>query len=206
MDANVQVSYGLLSVLFVVFLEGAVAYTVDRRAGTRLYRWWYDLTHKDPLPEGADRGFIYERRANARFSTATVIAIAQSALAFWSGATSPVWAVIYTVLQIPVLLAGFYAGPFANRLWERKQPLLDVVDELESGKTTVGEIVHDTADALRSKLHVPGAGRAAATVTPLLRAVGGGGEEATSPKPPADDPAPEPDGKAAFDRFTRGGK
>ena len=38
-------------------------------------------------------------------------------------------------LEVPVLMGGFYLGPGLRSLWRRKDPLLDVVDQIESGET-----------------------------------------------------------------------
>ena len=166
--------------MFLVLIEGSVLYVLDRHYGTGLYRWVYGFTHKDPLPSDQSIGYIYERKAQARFSMAIAIAIAQSGLAFWSGAASPIWAVVYTVCQIPVLMGGFYMGPLLNRLWERRKPILDVVDKLDSGETTLGEEIKHAAERVRSGL---GGESIATQAERVLRVVRSEESERTTPDP-----------------------
>lgn len=129
----------LWAIIFIAI--GALWYVIDRRIGVRLYRWWHDLTHEKPLPPEMHCGFVYNQRARVRLTTATIVAIVQSLLAIVGGAANPFVELFTLVLEVPLLMVGFYFGPFLYRLWEKKDHILDTVDRLESGELDIkGEI------------------------------------------------------------------
>jgi hypothetical protein len=70
--------------LIFMVVMGAGLYLVDRRFGTGIYRWWYDLTSKKPLAADIERGFIYGRKARGRFSLAVFLGILHSIVAVCS--------------------------------------------------------------------------------------------------------------------------
>src|SRR5262249_4314919 len=84
----------VLSGLLTGVVEGAVLYVVDFHLGVRLYRWWYDLTHGEQLPADLRRGFIHDRKANARFTTAMLVSLGQNGIAFALGLVNPFWAML----------------------------------------------------------------------------------------------------------------
>jgi len=145
-------TYGWLSIIIVLLFEGAVFYVIDKHLGVRIYKWWYGLTHKDPYPPGAQEYgcmCIYSRRAHMRFSAATSIALMQNGILFWSGVVNPIPLILSIPIEVVLLMAGFYAGPLLNRLWERKDPLLEIVDKIDKGETTVLSEVKKAADSVR---------------------------------------------------------
>ena len=184
----------LVSGLAVGVIEGALLYVIDARVGVRAYRWWYDLTHRDPLPSDVERGFLLNRKANARFTVATVVALVQNWIALEAGWLDPFTAMLTLALEVPVLMGGFYLGPGLRRLWGRKDPLLDVVDQLESGETSIGaemkRVTGKVTDALRrdERLAEP---RLEAPTPPAV------------PDVPPPVPEPEPDPVEAMRRFTK---
>ncbi len=187
----------LVSGLAVGVIEGALLYVIDARVGVRAYRWWYDLTHRDPLPSDVERGFLLNRKANARFTVATVVALVQNWIALEAGWIDPFTAMLTLALEVPVLMGGFYLGPGLRRLWGRKDPLLDVVDQLESGETSIG------AEVKRATEKVAGALRrsddpATTPVEPAAIAPPTPPESVSQPPPP-----PEPDPVEAMRRFTK---
>ena len=183
----------VLSGMLAGILEGAILYVLDWHFGARLYRWWHGLTHQSALPSDTRMGFIYNRKANARFTLATLVSLAQNGLLLWTGfAPNPFLAMLTIILEVPVLMIGFYLGPFVHRLWQRKDPLLDVVDKLESGETTVG------AEVKRVTARVAGTLRG-----PAEDAVSVADSDAPAPTdtPPA--ATPEPDPESALRDYTR---
>ena len=177
----------VFSGLLAGILEGAVLYVVDSRVGVRAYRWWYGLTHRDPLPPDVHRGFVYNRQANARFTAATVVSLVQNGIAFELGFMNPFTAMLTILLEVPVLMGGFYLGPFVQRLWQKKDPLLAVVDKLESGETTVRaemkRATESVTGSLRETLAPPPDEVAPPQVTTSR------GEPLPPPSPPEPDPA-----------------
>ena len=190
---SVSASY-LFSGVFAGLLEGAGVYLVDRKVGVRAYRWWYDLTHKHPLPPDEHRGFVFNRQANARFTTATLVSVVQNGLAFELGMAHPFSAMMTILVEVPVLMGGFYLGPFVQRMWQKKDPLLEVVDKLESGETTVAAEMRratgHVAGTLRETLAMP---EPKAPEPPVVKAA-----EPPPPPPPA-----EPDPAEALRSYTK---
>jgi hypothetical protein len=90
-------------------------------------------------------------------------------------------------------MGGFYLGPAVERLWRKKDPLLAVVDKLESGETTVGaemkRVTESVAGSVRESFAAPPAD---AAVPPAPRA---------EPAPPP--PPPEPDPEEALRSYTK---
>jgi hypothetical protein len=182
----------VVSGLVLAAIEGAVLFIVDCKVGVRAYRWWYDLTHREPMPPDVEQGFIVNRKANARFTAATLVALAQSGIGVAFGA-NPFTAMLLIALQVPVLMAGFYLGPALRRLWQRKDPLLAVVDKIERGETSVG------AEMKRATAKVSDAfGRDEATAPPEVVPLDA---PPVAAEPPA--PKPEPDPVEAMRRFTK---
>ncbi len=119
----------LWCILFTII--GAVWYNLDRRYGVKLYRWWYDLTHKDPLPEGEQRGFVYNRSTKARFTAAWVVSTVQSVAVILTTPVNPLVELIMWLFEVPVTMLGFYLGPYLYRLWQRSDVVFDAMDRLE---------------------------------------------------------------------------
>jgi len=184
----------LVSGLALGVVEGAVLYVVDCRVGVRAYRWWYDLTHREPMPDGIEQGFILNRQANARFTVATVVALAQNGTALGLGMADPFLAMLTIAVEVPVLMGGFYLGPFLRRLWRRKDPLLAVVDQIESGETSFGAEMKRATGKVAEVLRRDDAPVARLDEVPV-----------DAPPIPAADrpPPPEPDPIEAMRRFTK---
>lgn len=144
-------SYGLLSLALLLVFEGAILYACDMRLGRAVYKWFSDMTSESPLEIADAKGFIYQRGAHARFSLATMCALVQTGLAFHYGYMTSLGAIPYTALQMVMLMIGFYCGPFFVRLWNRKKPILDVVDQLESGQTNIADEARRAAEVIKGK-------------------------------------------------------
>lgn len=139
------------AILFTVL--GMVWYNFDRRWGVKVYRRWYGLTHKDPLPAGEERGFIYKRSTSAKVTAATVVSTIQSILAVWNSEVNPLVELIMWVAEVPVTLLGFYAGPFAYALWQKKEAVFETIDKVESGEVSIaaeaGELAHRFGEGVK---------------------------------------------------------
>ena len=187
-----MISYGFVSMILAVLLEGAILYVLDRHAGVGIYRWWHDITHKNRLPVSEDRGFIYQRKANAKFTFAIVVTLIQNALLIWRAGTNPLAAAISIPVEVVALLIGFYLGPFLNRLWERRRPVLDVVDRIESGETTVAGEARKVVESIRHHNEPE-----LIEIAPLKT-----GEVQKEPAPKTE---PEPDPRELIRKFTQRG-
>jgi hypothetical protein len=138
--------------LILPLLIGAALYTIDRHLGTGWYRAWYDLRHRDPLPEDKDLGFIYGQRARARFSVAVALGLLHVVGAIWFGHANPVNQILNFIPEVMLLFAGFYLGPVLNTFWDRKDTVLEQVDRLEAEGVDVKGYVERAKGFLRKAL------------------------------------------------------
>lgn len=178
---------------FLVFvLAGAVFYVADRLRGVRIYRWIYDMTHQHPLPKDIARGFIYNRKANARFALAVIISGLQSVIAVMDGISSTSNEILSLFIEVPCLMIGFYFGPAIYKIWERREAVFDSVDKLESGELSLKKEVHELSNKVMEKVKDSMQGE-----EPALPQTSSSQVE----KKEANKVEPEPDPKAMLDKY-----
>lgn len=148
-----MLSYGFFTAMLVVIVEGMLTYVLDRHIGTKVIYWWNGATSEAPPSADEIKGFIYRRKAHMRLTTAIIITLIQNGLLFFAGMVHPLTSVVSVPFELIALMIGFYAGPWLDRLWSRKQPILDVIDKLESGETTVSKELKHVAGSVRESLH-----------------------------------------------------
>lgn len=148
-----MLSYGFFTAMLVVIVEGMLAYVLDRHIGTKVVYWWNGATSEAPPSAGEIKGLIYRRKAHMRLTMAITLTLIQNGLLFFTGIIHPLISIISIPFELVALMAGFYAGPWLDRLWSRKQPILDVIDKLESGETTVSKELKHVAGSVRESLH-----------------------------------------------------
>lgn len=142
-------SVEVLSWLLVLLFAGAVIYSVDRRVGVKLFRVWYRLTHRDPLPDGVETGFVYGQKAQARFTVAFAMACVQTGVLLTTRDLNPFIELVTFFAEIPVVMAGFYLGPYLDLAWARKDNFLATVDKVEQGEISISkEIVNASKGAV----------------------------------------------------------
>ncbi|WOO41697.1 hypothetical protein [Rubellicoccus peritrichatus] len=170
-------------IMFVIL--GAFWYIIDRRYGVKWYRLWYRLTHKDPLPDNIAVGFVYNRRSRHKAVMAAVLSTLQTFVALYSvQSLNLLVELVLWLVEIPMTMIGFMIGPFAFKLWGRKDEMLDAIDDLEQ-KHLGGRDIED--DSTRDKAKE-------VKVKPAAK------------KEPEPAPAPKeekPDPKKLFDRYTK---
>ena len=123
-------------VMFVIL--GAFWYVVDRRFGQGVYRFWYRLTHENPLPNDVRRGFVYNRKTRHKAFMAAVLSTAQSVVTVMNiEQVNLLVELILWIVEVPVTLLGFGIGPWVYKLWNRKDEVFDAIDDLESGEKSI---------------------------------------------------------------------
>lgn len=166
------------SIVFIGF--GATWYNFDRRFGVKWYRSWYNMTHKDKLTTEKAIGFIYNRSTHSKAASAALVATLQSILVVMYMNVNLLASLIMWVVEIPLLMLGFYLGPFAYAMWQKKETLFKTVDKVESGEIDVSAKITDAAK------------RAVAPIQEHLEAIkdaisGSSEEEKPVPEPPSAD-------------------
>jgi hypothetical protein len=147
-----QIPELLAKFTFGAILEGAILFVLDRVIGVKIYRVWYDFTHKVPLGKDVDRGFIYGQKADGRFTAAVLVTLGQSGLAFWIGGVGVFSIIVGMFAEVVGLMIGFSIGPVVNVFWDRRKPLLDVIDRLESHETSITDELRSAAHAVHERI------------------------------------------------------
>lgn len=130
----------------IVFVgTGAFWYNFDRRFGIKWYRSWYNMTHKDKLTTEKEMGFIYNRSTHSKAASAALVATIQSILVVKYMDVNLLASLIMWVVEIPLMMIGFYLGPFSYVMWQKKEKLFETVDKVESGQLNVGAEVSKAA-------------------------------------------------------------
>jgi hypothetical protein len=136
------------------------------------------------LSPETERGFVYHQPASAKFGIAVIISFLQSCLAVTSGNKSFYSELISFFFEVPVIMIGFYFGPWLLRLVERRDEILGKVDKIESGEISLSEELRAASGrasgSIRELFNAPESKPQPAPVT------------APEPSPPApESPAPE---------------
>lgn len=136
----------------VLAFAGAGLYVWDRGTGVKVYRWFYDMTHKSPLAADVQRGFIFHRTSQSRFTLAVVIAVVQSGFALAFEASTVAQELLSVIIEAPCLMLGFAFGPVLYRLWVRRDDMFETVDQIESGELSLSEKVKEMSQKALSKV------------------------------------------------------
>ena len=142
-NANVFVWIALFIVL------GGFFYFLDRWFGVSIYRWFYGMTHKEPLPAEEVKGFIHNRKAKIRFANACVLAFFLSLVNYYyNEKANPLYEILSWILEAPLVFIGFCLGPVLYRIWDKKDNLFKAVDKLENGEIDVSGKLKDVAESV----------------------------------------------------------
>ncbi len=145
-------TYVFLSLIFYLFW-GAVWYVMDRTYGVKIYRRYYDFTHKDPLPEGETKGFIYQRSTRAKSLAAVVCSTILSILAVLSMEFNLLVELTLWIVEIPIIMAGFYLGHFFGfKLWSNRNKGFEMIDRLERGEVDLGDQLAEGARRIAGEI------------------------------------------------------
>ena len=165
----------------IVFISaGAVWYNFDRRFGVRWYRSWYNMTRKDKLSGEKTIGFIYNRSTHSKAAAAALVATIQSILVVRYMEVNLLASLVMWVVEIPLMMVGFYLGPLAYLLWQKKEKLFATVDKVESGQLDVSAEVSRVAQRVVAPIREH--------LETIQEAIAGEGEE---DKPVPVQPSPE---------------
>lgn len=177
----------------VLFLFGAGLYVFDRYRGVKVYRWFYDMTHKNPLDAKIDRGFIYNQKNHTRFLFAIAFSVMQSSSALIYEASTFAQEFLSVILEVPCLMLGFYIGPTFFKLWASKEKVFDKVDMIERGHISIQKEVKEFSDAAVSKIRETINLPETKEVSPQVIK--------SSPQPKVE---PEPDPKSLISKYIKG--
>lgn len=123
---------------------GAVWYVIDRKFGVRWYKWWHDMTHEQPLPPEAARGFIFNKPTKVKAFAALVLSSFISVLSVYFADEKPLIELVLWFVAIPATMIGFLLGPRIFPVWQKRDAIFDSVDKWERGEI-------DLTDKLKTK-------------------------------------------------------
>jgi uncharacterized protein with PIN domain len=149
----------LFYILIFMFL-GAVWYNLDAAFGASVHDRWFSMTHKGGTQPTARCGFIYKRKAKARFYAALFLTIAGYLLLSYWMAFGPLAKLSVGACGLVATFVGFYLGPALHVLWRKKDLVLDQIDRVESGETDVAATVKTAAADLRTEIEEALGGKA----------------------------------------------
>lgn len=153
-------------ILFIVF--GGFFYLLDRWFGVSIYRWFYNMTHKDPMPENVVKGFLHNQKAKIRCANACVLALFLSLINYYSDEkANPLYAFLNWIMQVPLVFIGFCLGPILFKLWGKKDKLFQTVDKIESGEIGVSDKIKNAAQSVAKDI----AKKASETVNEALSSI-----------------------------------
>jgi len=98
-------------ILLIGFAAGVGIYYIDMKKGSRLYRWWYNLTHQHPLAKEVDKGFIHSRSFRQKMVIAIIVGIIELVIAYLVGSFHIIHDTITAASLFVGLLAGFVVAP-----------------------------------------------------------------------------------------------
>lgn len=167
--------------VIVAFVLAAVAYVADRRLGTGLYRWWYNMTHEHPMEGESTRGLLYNQPSKVRATWAVVIATLVTVLSFLNGSFYPLLELGLWAASVPAAFAGLLVGPRLHGLWLKRDRAFHAVDRWERGELDLSDELKARTAELGEKL------KGAVRSLPDEREPGGGARETESaPRSDAD--------------------
>ena len=139
----------ILTSFFVFFSSGVISLILDRKFGESFYRFGYRWTHKDPLPEGVEVGFLFghDGLGNKLRRAAWIVAIGMIAVIYFGHESILSFALI-ALVGVPSAALGLKAGPWFGNIFDHSGEYIKKVEDT-AGKISSGEILPSRED-LRS--------------------------------------------------------
>ena len=126
---------GVLDLVFWIFIYSVIGmnfYLLDTKIGVSIHNWFKRMGSKDAEKYvKVNEGFIYNRKLKSKIFHATVISAILSVTVVWQGGSSiPVEIVMFTI-EIPIVMLGFFIGPFYIKLLRISETAVEHYDKFE---------------------------------------------------------------------------
>ncbi len=158
MPQVMNVGYYAASCLSLYLLFGIAWYFLDRLYGTKMYRWFYNVFHDEPMPENIERGFMYNQGMKRKTAVAFYISTAQSLyMVIGVDVNIPV-EIIMWLLEVPAMLIGFGIGTFVFKVFLKRDKIFTVLDAAgeKAGEINVSHLRQEAEGVGKSVLSVIG--------------------------------------------------
>lgn len=147
------------SVLMFLLIVGAILFVLDHAMGVRFRQFIWRLTHdkRAKVPDHLHHGFIYGRHIKSRAKVAAFVMLIETALTImFTPGVNPFIELVTAIIDIPILLLGFYMGPALEEVLRLVGLTLDKVEEVEKrierGETSIGGEFTSVVDGTRLKI------------------------------------------------------
>ncbi|MCF8277734.1 MAG: hypothetical protein K9J17_13455 [Flavobacteriales bacterium] len=125
-----------LLAFFIGLASGIVYYFFDYKSMTKSYRNWYKLTHKDPMPDDLEQGFVYAQPFSGKLYSAIFLAVIITGIVILTGSANILIQLLYGVFITLGLMVAFYVAPLIFRHapsnLSKLKSKLDQIDKMES--------------------------------------------------------------------------
>ncbi|MBI2109442.1 MAG: hypothetical protein HYT93_04720 [Parcubacteria group bacterium] len=128
MQAVLNVWNYALTCIVLYMILGVAWYFLDRTYGIHVYRWLYDICHKEPIPPEVVRGFMYNQKTHRKATIAFLISTAQSIYMIWGHDINLLAEIILWLVEVPAMLIGLALGNPFYRLFQRREEVFEVID------------------------------------------------------------------------------
>jgi len=124
--------------IIVFFLLGILVYYLDLEYGTDIYRKWYNISHKDKLPDNVIRGFVVKRKFFPRLMVVLFFVALETGLMILYGKLHPLEYLGLGVAEIFGMMLGFLLAPWFLKIFPgRVRNAIEYIDKIESGEVDV---------------------------------------------------------------------
>lgn len=141
----------VITCISLYLVWGICWYGLDRKWGVWVYRKWYNMTHKDPLPADVKKGFIYNQNTKQRVLWAWVFSTVQSIITLYEGDVSLLTEFLMWNVEVPVTLIAFMIAPYFYRFWQKRDRVFETIDKLEHGDIRVNVSVKERTQSFHGR-------------------------------------------------------
>ncbi|MGB0850002.1 MAG: hypothetical protein ACPGTP_02040 [Bacteroidia bacterium] len=126
----------ILSII-VGFAFGLLFFFFDLKGGKKWYRKWHNLSNKNPLEDGSQKGFVHQQPFSKKLVPAIFIFVLFSLTLWYTGNLNPIEILISGGLLMLATMVAFYLGPLLLNILPAKMKqvgeAIEKIDELEAG-------------------------------------------------------------------------
>jgi len=185
----------LLLQIALFLLLGVVLHSLDSFLGTALYRGWYNMTHKDPLPAGERRGFLQQQPLRVRlFWALALTGLAAIAVLISGTFFQDTTRILLNLLAMLVgLLAGFLLAPSILAAFPAKwKKASRYLEETERMSPQANAAPPPKAASAAAPSSAPATAPSPALAPASVASAPAPSPEKPAPTPPPEKPAPAP--------------
>lgn len=128
-------AYGIFLAIILIPV-GIITFIADWKYGSRLRRWWHNLTHSEENQISEDKadGFIYKRPINKKILMAFIIYIVQAVISLKYAPVNVLFELLGLPIGITMIIIGFSLAPWAYQRWTKRADLFEWADDISDGR------------------------------------------------------------------------